>query len=128
MPSFPTGVPMRNAVVFSFVMLLFVLFGVAPVSTQKQSIITVRGKILEDGVVALQAANNGQRYRLLCNDNMPGCSALKNGRYVMVELPKNFGMYDCKDVEVYPESAGSSNGSIDVDKNKKLGEFCLEEE
>lgn len=119
---------MRNAVVFSVLVLLFVLFGVAPASTQKQSIITVRGKILGDGVVAIQAANNGQRYRLLCNENMPACSALKNGRYVMVELPKNFGMYDCKDVEVYPESAGSLNGIMNVDKTKKLGEFCLEEE
>ncbi len=119
---------MRNAVVFSFLVLLFVLFGVAPASTQKKSIITVRGKILGDGVVAIQAANNGQRYQLLCNESMPACSTLKNGRYVMVELPKNFGMYDCKDVEVYPESAGSSNGSMNVDKSKKLGEFCLEEE
>lgn len=119
---------MRNPVAFSVLVLFFLLFGGAPASTQKQSIITVRGKILGDGVVTLQAANNGQRYRLLCNENMPGCSALKNGRYVMVELPKNFGMYECKDVEVYPESAGSLNGSMNVDKSKKLGEFCLEEE
>ena len=109
-------------------MLLLGLFGVAPASTQNQSIITVRGKHLGDGVVVLQAANNGQRYRLLCNENMPACSALKNGRYVVVELPKNFRMYECKDVEVYPESAGTPNGSVDMDKSKKLGEFCLEEE
>ncbi len=119
---------MRNAVVFTVLVLLFVLFGVAPASTQNQSIITVKGKNLGDGVVVLQAAKNGQRYRLLCNENMPACSALKNGKYVMVELPKNFGMYECKDVEVYPEWAGSLNGSMDVDKSKKLGEFCLEEE
>jgi hypothetical protein len=76
----------------------------------------------------LKLQKKGQRYRFLCNENMPGCSALKNGSYVTVELPKNFGMYECKDVEVYPESAGSLNGSMDMDKTKKLGEFCLEEE
>lgn len=119
---------MRSAFVFSVLVLLFVLFGVAPASTQNKSIITVKGNKLGDGVVVLEAAKNGQRYRLLCNENMPGCSALKNGRYVMVELPKNFGMYECKDVEVYPELAGSLNGSVDMDKSKKLGEFCLEEE
>jgi hypothetical protein len=39
----------------------------------------------------------------------------------MVELPKNFGMYECKDVEIYPEFA------VNPDKDEKLGEFCLEE-
>lgn len=52
---------------------------------------------------------------------MRGCAALKNGRYQMVELPANFGMYDCKDVEIYPEFA------VAPLRDKKLGEFCLEE-
>ncbi len=39
----------------------------------------------------------------------------------MVELPKNFGMYECQDVEVYPESA------VTEDKDQKLGEYCLVE-
>jgi hypothetical protein len=39
----------------------------------------------------------------------------------MIQLPKNFGMYECRDVEIYPESAVTS------DKDKKLGEYCLVE-
>lgn len=39
----------------------------------------------------------------------------------MVELPKNFGMYECKDVEIYSESVVTS------DKDMKVGEYCLVE-
>jgi hypothetical protein len=52
---------------------------------------------------------------------MQGCASLRNGTYQIVELAKNFGMYECKDVEIYSESA------VDPQKDKKLGEFCLEE-
>jgi len=39
----------------------------------------------------------------------------------MVELPKNFGMCESKDVEIYPESA------VTPDTDKKLGEYYLVE-
>jgi len=42
----------------------------------------------------------------------------------MVELPKNFGMYECRDVEVYPQSAATPDSTL-PDKDKKLGEYCL---
>jgi hypothetical protein len=51
---------------------------------------------------------------------MLSCASLKRGTYTMVELPKNFGVYDCRDVEVYPESPQPA-------KNTKLGEYCLTE-
>lgn len=44
----------------------------------------------------------------------------------MVELPKNFGMYECRDIEVYPESAATTD-TAPPDKDKKLGEYCLVE-
>ena len=51
---------------------------------------------------------------------MSACTVLKKGDYTMVQLPENWGMYDCKDVEVYPQSAGSEPA-----KSTKLGEYCL---
>ena len=42
----------------------------------------------------------------------------------MVELPTNFGMYECRDVEVYREAAATPDNAP-PDKNKKLGEYCL---
>jgi hypothetical protein len=65
-------------------------------------------------------------YQLQCNEGAVGCTNLKNGNYLMVELPKNFGMYECRDVEVYPQSAGTPDGAP-PDKGKKLGEYCLRE-
>ena len=105
---------------FFILLALFVVGGVR-LGAQEKSYITVKGKDLTSGVVIVDVVRNGKAYRLLCNENMPSCSALKNGRYQMVELPKNFGMYECKDVEIYPEFA------VNPEKDKKLGEFCLEE-
>ena len=39
----------------------------------------------------------------------------------MVRLPKNRGLYDCQNVDIYPTSANP-----DVDQ--KIGEYCLTEE
>ena len=112
---------MKKGIVFFILLALFLFFGGVGVSAQEKSYITVKGRDLNNGVVIVDVVRDGKAYRLMCNENMPGCSALKNGRYQMVELPKNFGMYECKDVEIYPEFA------LNPEKDKKLGEFCLEE-
>lgn len=67
-----------------------------------------------------------KEYQLQCNQGASGCTNLKNGNYWMVALPKNFGLYDCSDVEIYPESAATPETNP-PDKNKKLGEYCLVE-
>ena len=36
-----------------------------------------------------------------CHD----CTIPEPGTYVMVRLPKNYGMYDCANVDLYPPSA-----------------------
>ncbi len=54
------------------------------------------------------------------------CTALNNGKYLMQELPENYGMYECKDVKVYPVPTGAPDTAV-PDKNKKLGEYCLVE-
>jgi hypothetical protein len=38
----------------------------------------------------------------------------------MVRLPKNRGMYDCQNVDLYPRTA-------DPENEEKLGEYCLNE-
>lgn len=112
---------MKKGIVFFILLALFLLFCGVAASAQERSYMTVKGKDLNNGVVIVEVVRDGKAYRLMCNENMPGCSALKNGRYQMVELPKNFGMYECKDVEIYPEFA------VNPEEGQKLGEFCLEE-
>jgi hypothetical protein len=61
---------------------------------------------------------NGKAVELQCNQSSPSCASLKGGKYVAVLLPKNHGMYDCNNVDVYSETANPDN-------DEKLGEYCL---
>jgi len=45
---------------------------------------------------------------------------LEPGTYVMVRLPKNWGMYDCACIDLYASTADPASG-------EKLGEYCLVE-
>jgi hypothetical protein len=49
---------------------------------------------------------------------MSECTAVEAGSYLMVRLPKNWGMYDCTDVDLYPTNA-------DPASSQKIGEYCL---
>ena len=49
---------------------------------------------------------------------MADCKVLEPGTYVMVRLPKNWGMYDCANVDLYASAADPASG-------EKLGEYCL---
>ncbi len=100
---------------------LLLFFGGLEVSAQNKSVITVRGSELNSGVLILDIVKAEKPYRLQCNSGAPLCTTLKNGNYVLFELPENFGMYDCKCVDVYPESTVDPQ----KEKEKKLGEYCL---
>jgi len=112
---------MKKEIILFLLLALFLLFCVVEVSAQNKSNITVTGNQLNSGVLILDIARAGKTYRLQCNQGAPWCTALKNDKYEMVELPENFGLYECKCVEVYPENAFDPHR----DKDKKLGEYCL---
>ena len=115
------GVRMRKVILLFILLALLLVFGTTAAGAQDRSYITVKWNDLNNGVVVIDVVRDGKAYRLTCNQGMQGCASLKNGKYQVVELPRNFGMYECKDVEIYSESA------VNPEKNKKLGEFCLEE-
>ena len=98
-----------------------ILFLLLDVLGQNKSYITVRGSELNNGVVVLDIAREAKAYKLQCNYGAAGCTTLKNDKYLMVELPENFGMYECKCVDVYPENTVDPQ----KDKDTKLGEYCL---
>ncbi len=108
----------------------FLLLGVVPSLAQGKNYITVKGGDLNSRVVILDVQLAGRDYQLRCNQGAPACTLLKNGRYQMVELPKNFGMYECRDVEVYTESVSPSDAAKPdkpdrPNKDDRLGEYCL---
>jgi hypothetical protein len=110
---------MKKGTILALLLTLFLLFGAAKVSAQEISVVVVKGHELNNGVVVLDIVKDGNAYELTCNEGYSGCNPLRNGTYVMVELPKNFGMYECRNVELYPESDGVP------EKEKKLGDYCL---
>jgi hypothetical protein len=97
---------------------LFVLALVIPLAGQATSKITVTGSDATNGVVIVRVQQNSKDFELQCNQNLLSCAKLKKGDYAMVELPKNFGIYECRDVEVYSDAPQPS-------KANKLGEYCL---
>ena len=111
-------VGMRRVWMVAAVGVAVLVLGGAAAQGQTTSKITVTGGEANSGVVIVHVQWQGQAYDLQCNQNMSGCKSLKKGDYTMVELPKNFGAYDCRDVEVYPESPQPP-------KDTKIGEYCL---
>jgi hypothetical protein len=112
---------MRNVFI---VFWLLGLFAAAQVMAQEKSTITVKGGEVNNGVVILtvqQAATpeqSAESFVLHCNKGMSNCKALEAGTYLMVRLPKNWGIYDCANVDLYPATA-------DPATSEKLGEYCL---
>lgn len=98
--------------------LLVVLAAAAALLAQEKSQITVKESTVTTGVVIVSANAAGKSVELQCNQSMSGCTALKPGEYWMVRLPKNHGVYDCANVDLYPKSA-------DPETSEKLGEYCL---
>ncbi|MGA9526744.1 MAG: hypothetical protein WBS24_01380 [Terriglobales bacterium] len=101
------------------ILLAAIFFVVASAAAQEISIITVKGSEVNNGVVIVDVVKAGKGYDLQCNQGAPNCAPLKAGKYQLVELPSNTGMYDCRDVQVFP------NYEETKDRDNKLGEYCL---
>ena len=100
------------------VILLVVVVMAVAVLAQDKATLTVKDSSTYTGVVIVNAETGGKLVELQCNQSASGCTLLKPGKYTMVALPKNWGMYDCKNVDVYQETANP-------DTDQKLGEYCL---
>jgi hypothetical protein len=110
----------RIWVLFALAVLLVFLV-IVPALGQTASKISVTGSEVSNGVVLVSIHQGSKTFELQCNQGMNGCTQLTKGVYTMVELPENHGMYVCRDVQVFPESAESK----EPDRDSKLGEYCL---
>jgi len=111
----------RTMFLFVVTFLLLLVFTPIALSAQDQpeaQKITVKSKEIVSGVVILSVQEGKNSFELQCNRDMMGCTALDPGEYLMVRLPKNRGMYDCANAEVYKKSANSEPGA-------RLGQYCL---
>jgi hypothetical protein len=99
-------------------MLLVILLALVTLAQEKSSPIMVKEATTTTGVVIVTADMAGKSVQLQCTASMPDCAALKNGKYVIVLLPKNHGMYDCQNVDVYAPDANPAT-------DQRIGEYCL---
>ena len=112
---------MKRTWIVCAVLTLFVCLVAARSLAQTASKITVTGTEVNHGVVVVSVQKAAKGFELRCNEGMTNCKTLGRGVYTMVELPENWGMYECKDVEVYSETPQSETPA----KETKLGEYCL---
>lgn len=100
---------------------VFILLVGAQLFAVDKSLITVKDSTVNNGVVIVSISESGKGYELQCNQSSSYCKALKSGDYLMVRLPKNHGLYDCSNVDLYAQSAN-------VDEHDQvLGEYCINE-
>jgi len=113
----------RLTLVKKAMILLLLLVGVQ-MAAQDKSTITVKGSNIVSDVVIVNAVNpniadkSKASFELRCNKGPSSCKAPEPGPYLMVRLPKNWGMYDCANVDLYPATANP-------DTDQKIGEYCL---
>jgi hypothetical protein len=117
----PSPLPGRSMLTLEIAMkkeILFVLLCSTMLWAQDKTQVTVKTAENVSGIILVTATENGKRIEFQCTAQQAWCTALKPGTYQLVRLPKNHGMYDCQNVDLFSSAA-------DVDNDQKLGEYCL---
>ena len=115
---------MRKTVILFVAVLLLVFFATVQMLAQEPRelrTITVRSSEVNNGVVVLSAREGKNSFELHCNKGVSGCTVLEPGNYLMVQLPKNRGVYECVNVDIYRTKTDSEVGD-------ELGQYCLVQE
>lgn len=102
------------------IIILFTLLVVIQLWAQDKSRVTVKSTEVINRVVLVTISEKGRSLELQCNQDQAFCTAPKLGTYQMVRLPKNRGMYDCNNADLFAETADSANA-------EKIGEYCWNE-
>ena len=95
----------------AILIVILVMAVTGPAFAQERSPVKVKGSEVVTGVVIVDILKDGKPLELQCNQSATSCKLLKSGNYEMVELPKNFGLYDCKNVEIYREDKDKAEGT-----------------
>lgn len=85
---------------------------------EEKTKVTVKSTEKNNGVILVTINDGKKTAELNCNDGFPMCAAPKPGEYWLVKLPKNRGVYECQNVDLFP-------GSEDPETAEKVGEYCL---
>jgi hypothetical protein len=112
---------MKRAIsLFVVVTAAFVILVAEHGFAQDKTPVKVKSSVVVTGVVVVHVLKDGKPLDLQCNEGATTCKALPSGSYLMLQLPENHGMYDCKNVEMY-------RGDQDKPEDEVLGNYCLVE-
>lgn len=112
----------RTISLFAGLIVFFVLLAAPPALAQDKTPVKVKGSEVVTGVVIVHVQQEAKSLDLQCNEGVGSCTALHSGSYLMVQLPEHFGMYDCKNVEIYRGDPDKPEAA------EKVGAYCLMEE
>jgi len=110
---------MRTGKVLLVLAAILVVLAAVQALAQEKSQITVKNTEVVTGVVIVDVVKGDQKLELRCNQGASFCKALKSGTYQMVELPEHWGMYECKNAEIYDNPV---NGQ---EAKEKIGAYCI---
>jgi hypothetical protein len=115
------GIMKRTVSLFAILTAAFALLASAPAFAQEKTPVKVKSSAVVAGVVIVHVQKDKKSVDLQCNEGMNSCKVLQAGNYLMAELPPNYGLYDCKNVEIY-------QGDQDKPEAAELaGAYCLVE-
>jgi hypothetical protein len=107
---------------FVVVTAAFVILAAEQAFTQDKAPVKVKNSVVVNGVVVVHVLKDGKPLDLQCNEGATSCKVLPSGSYRMMQLPENHGMYDCKNVEMYP-----ADQSKPEEEEAAIGAYCLVE-
>jgi len=111
---------MKSTMSLSAVLIAVFILSTAALAQEKTPV-KVKSSEVVTGVVMVRVERDAKTLELQCNQGASSCKILPSGNYLMVELPKNYGMDDCRNVEMY---------RADQDKpeaTQRIGEYCMVE-
>jgi hypothetical protein len=111
----------RTVSLFAVLTAVFVILATQQAFAQEKTPVKVKNSEVVTGVVIVHVQKDGKALELQCNEGVTNCKALPSGNYLMVELPKNYGMYDCKNVEMYRGDRDKPEAA------EMIGAYCLVE-
>jgi len=113
---------MKKAVsLFAVLTMVFGILATEQAFAQEKTPVKVKSSEVVTGVVIVHIQKDAKALELQCNEGAGFCKALPSGPYLMVELPKNYGMYDCKNVEIYRGDQDKPEAA------EMVGAYCLVE-
>ncbi|MGO9403577.1 MAG: hypothetical protein ACLPVW_08915 [Terriglobales bacterium] len=108
----------KTVSLFAVLTAAFIILAAEQGFAQEKIPVKVKDSVVVTGVVIVHVLKSGKPLELQCNEGATGCKVLTSGDYLMLQLPENHGLYDCKNVEMYRPDQNK-------EEDEAIGSYCL---